>query len=283
MLNAEDGDKRERKGIFEMVNIKHRKRNITLLVVLQGLVVLTTLAQLYHKNYYNVFLCVLTLALFNIPKFVGKKFNVELPSVLESIILLFIFAAEILGEIQNFYTIIPHWDTMLHVLNGFLMAAIGFAMIDVFNNDPRFHFNVSPYFVAFVAFCFSMTVGVIWEFFEFAVDLFLKLDMQKDSIITSCASVLLNPTGLNEPLKFADISKTIITYMENGMLKEFSVQGYLDIGLMDTMKDLIVNLIGATVFSVIGFFYIKNRGKGSIANNLIPKFRKSICDDETEK
>ena len=116
-----------------MENKKHRKRNITLLVVLQGLVVLTIVAQLYHKNYYNVFLCVLTLALFNIPKFVGKKFNVELPSVLESIILLFIFSAEILGEIQNFYTIIPHWDTMLHVLNGFLMAAIGFAMIDVFN------------------------------------------------------------------------------------------------------------------------------------------------------
>ena len=266
-----------------MENKKHRKRNITLLVVLQGLVVLTIVAQLYHKNYYNVFLCVLTLALFNIPKFVGKKFNVELPSVLESIILLFIFSAEILGEIQNFYTIIPHWDTMLHVLNGFLMAAIGFAMIDVFNNDPRFHFNVSPYFVAFVAFCFSMTVGVIWEFFEFAVDSFLKYDMQKDSIITSFSSVRLNPSGLNEPLKFADISKTIITYMENDTIKEFSVKGYLDIGLMDTMKDLIVNLIGAAVFSVIGIFYIKNRGKRSVANYLIPKLKESICKEDLEK
>ncbi len=265
-----------------MENKKHRKRNITLLIVLQGFVVLTIVAQLFHRNYYNVFLCVLTLALFNLPKFVGKKFNVELPSVLESIILLFIFSAEILGEIQSFYTIIPHWDTMLHVLNGFLMAAIGFAMIDILNNDPRFHINMSPYFVAFVAFCFSMTVGVLWEFFEFAVDSFLKYDMQKDKIITSFSSVALNPSGLNDPVKFGDVIKTVITYIENGEVKEYTVGGYLDIGIIDTMKDLLVNLIGAAVFSIIGIFYIKNRGKGNIAKNLIPKLKAANKENENQ-
>lgn len=260
-----------------MENKKHRKRNITLLIVLQGLVILTIGAQIYHKNYYNVFLCVLTLALFNIPKIIDKKFNVKLPTVLESTILLFIYAAEILGEIQSFYTIIPYWDTMLHTLNGFIMAAIGFAMIDILNDDPRVHMNMSPYFVAFVAFCFSMTIGVIWEFFEFGVDTFLKYDMQKDFIVNSFSSVAINPSGLNDPVKLTDITKTIINY---GNGQQYIINGYLDIGIRDTMKDLLVNLIGAAVFSVIGMFYIKHRGKGKLADSLIPKLKKA---DEIKK
>lgn len=259
-----------------MENKKQRKRNITLLIVLQGLVVLTIGAQIYHRNFYNVFLCVLTLALFNIPKIIDKRFNVKLPTVLESTILLFIYAAEILGEIQSFYTIIPHWDTLLHTLNGFIMAAIGFVMIDILNDDPRVHMNMSPYFVAFVAFCFSMTIGVIWEFFEFGVDSFLKYDMQKDFIVTSFSSVAINPSGLNDPVKLTDITKTIINY---GNGQQYVINGYLDVGIRDTMKDLLVNLIGASVFSVIGMFYIKHRGKGRIASSLIPELKK---DEKTK-
>ena len=226
---------------------KHTKRNLTLLIMLQGFVVLTAAAQIYHRNYYNVFLCVLTLLLFNLPKIIDKKFNVKLPSTLESIILLFIFAAEILGEIQSFYTIIPYWDTMLHVLNGFIMAAIGFAMIDILNNDPRFHISMSQYFVAFVAFCFSMTIGVVWEFFEFTMDALFKYDMQKDYLLKTFSSVIINPTGLNDPIKLTDITKTVITHSGG----ESVIHGYIDIGIVDTMADLFVNLIGAAIFSVM--------------------------------
>lgn len=256
---------------------RHKKRNITLLIVLQGLVVLTIGAQIYHRNYYNVFLCVLTLALFNIPKFVDKKFNVELPTLLECTILLFIYAAEILGEIQSFYTIIPYWDTLLHTLNGFIMAAIGFAMIDILNDDPRVHMNMSPYFVAFVAFCFSMTIGVVWEFFEFGMDTLFRQDMQKDAIVNTFSSVLINPSGLNDSVRITDVAKTVIEY---GNGQTYVVNGYLDIGIRDTMKDLLVNLIGAAVFSVIGMFYIKHRGKGKLADSLIPKLKKA---DEIKK
>ena len=248
---------------------KHTKRNLTLLIMLQGFVVLTAAAQIYHRNYYNVFLCVLTLLLFNLPKIIDKKFNLKLPSTLESIILLFIFAAEILGEIQSFYTIIPYWDTMLHVLNGFIMAAIGFAMIDILNNDPRFHISMSPYFVAFVAFCFSMTIGVVWEFFEFTMDALFKYDMQKDYLLKTFSSVIINPTGLNDPIKLTDITKTVITHSGG----ESVIHGYIDIGIVDTMADLFVNLIGAAIFSVIGMFYIKNRGKGKVAENFIPQMK----------
>ena len=109
----------------------------------------------------------------------------------------FIFSAEILGEIQSFYTIIPLWDTILHTINGFMMAAIGFAMIDILNQDPHFHINMSPLFVAFVAFCFSMTIGVIWEFFEYGMDQFFLTDMQKDWYVPNISSVLLNPSAVS--------------------------------------------------------------------------------------
>ncbi len=89
------------------------------------------------------------------------------------------------------------------------MAAIGFAMIDILNQDPHFHINMSPLFVAFVAFCFSMTIGVIWEFFEYGMDQFFLTDMQKDWYVPNISSVLLNPSGLNDPI-------IIKRYYQNG-------------------------------------------------------------------
>lgn len=246
----------------------HRKRNIALLVILQSFVIITMIAQIVNGNYYNVFLCIFTLLLFNVPKIVGKKFNVTLPTFLEGMILFFIFGAGILGEIQSFYTIVPHWDVFLHLINGFIMASIGFALIDILNNHPKVHMNMSPYFVAFFAFCFSMTVGVIWEFFEFFMDIVMKYDMQKDFVLSSFSSVLINKKGINNPVRIGEITKTVITYGEG---QKYVVDGYLDIGIVDTMKDLMVNFIGAVIFSIIGMFYIKRRGKGKIAKSLIPR------------
>ena len=102
-----------------------------------------------------------------------------------------------MGEINSYYTKIPYWDTMLHTINGFLMAAIGFALVDIFNRSERFSVKLSPLFLAIVAFCFSMTVGVLWEFFEFAADTYLHMDMQKDWIVHEINSVMFNPDGLN--------------------------------------------------------------------------------------
>ncbi|MBE6688995.1 MAG: hypothetical protein E7588_06940 [Ruminococcaceae bacterium] len=238
--------------------------------VLSAIVLAVMVARFVRADYYAVFLCVLTLVLFYIPVIVDRTFNVSLPKELEAIILLFVFAAEILGEIGSFYTHIPWWDTMLHTVNGFLMAAIGFAMIDILNNSPRFHFNLSPVFVAFVAFCFSMTVGVAWEFFEFGMDCFTAGDMQKDRIIDTVSSVLLNPDGVNAPVILNDVTSTVIHYGEN---RTYTVNGYLDIGIADTMKDLIVNCIGAVVFSAIGYFYIIGRNKGIFASKFIPRMK----------
>lgn len=253
---------------------KYRKRDLTVYIVLRLLVILTIVIQAIRGNFENVFLCVLTLILFTIPSIIDKKLNIKLPNALEVIILLFIFSAEILGEIQNFYGIFKFWDTMLHTINGFLCAAIGFSMIDILNRSPRFHLKMSPLFVALVAFCFSMTIGILWEFFEYGSDVFFKTDMQKDRITSSIASVEINESRKNIPIKINNIEKEVISYYENGELKQRVIErGHLDIGLKDTMKDLFVNFIGAVVFSIIGLLYIKNRDEYKFAENFIPTMK----------
>ena len=242
------------------------KVNITVELVLFLLVIASMIRQLFLGSFQNALLCVLTLILFMIPKFLEKKLSINIPRPLEVIILLFIFSAEILGEINAFYIKIPVWDTILHTMNGFLMAAIGFALIDIFNRSERFSLKMSPYFVAFTAFCFSMTIGVLWEFFEFGADWFFHTDMQKDWIINSIHSVQFRNDGVNDPIHIYNITSTVV----NGEPLPF-VNGYLDIGLIDTMKDLIVNFIGAIVFSLIGIIYLKNRKETGIAASLIPK------------
>lgn len=232
--------------------------------VLTGLVLLSVVRQFFLGSYHNMFLGILTLLLFMVPQLIEKAVGVTIPTGLKTVILIFIFSAEILGEINAFYIKIPVWDTILHTTNGFLMAAIGFALIDLFNRSEKFSVKMSPYFVAFVAFCFSMTVGVVWEFFEFGMDWFFHTDMQKDWILPVISSVKLDPAGGNHPIQVAVESLVV-----NG--EEWNLGGYLDIGIVDTMKDLMVNFLGAVVFSVIGIVYLKQRGKGRLASSLIPQ------------
>ena len=251
-------------------------------IVLRALVVLMMVAQFFNGNFENVFLCVLTLVLFMIPSFIERTIKIDVPDTLEVIILLFIFAAEILGEIRAYYIQYPCWDTMLHTLNGFLCAAIGFSLVDILNRSDRFTFSLSPVYLAVVAFCFSMTVGVLWEFFEWAMDSFFHLDMQKDTVVNAIGTVMLDPTGGNVPQHIKGITDVIVVTAD-GIQRSLGLGGYLDIGLNDTMKDLFVNFIGAVVFSVIGFFYVKSRGKGRFARRFIPRLVKESGEKKTEE
>lgn len=259
-------------------NFRRGNRGMTIFyIVLVGIVIMSLIRQIVVGKYENCFTCILTLILFLIPAFLDRKFKINLPNTFEAIIVLFIFSAEILGEINAFYLKIPWWDTMLHGLNGFLMAAVGFSMVDILNRSERFKFNASPLFIALVAFCFSMTIGVLWEFFEFSADIFLNTDMQKDTILNAISTVDLNPDGLNVPVVIRGIED--ITVSGEGLIVDnkamesytFGIGGYLDLGIYDTMGDLAINFVGAVIFSVIGFFYVKNRGKGEFAKRFIPK------------
>lgn len=238
-------------------------------ITLRALVILALVAQIFNRNFENVFLCVLTLFLFTLPSFIERTIRIEIPDTLEVIILLFIFAAEILGEIQAYYVQFPYWDTMLHTLNGFLCAAIGFSLLDILNRNEKLKFSLSPVYLSVVAFCFSMTIGVLWEFFEFSMDQLFMLDMQKDTIVHTIGSVMLDPTGGNTPITMKHITDVIVV-TSDGTQQALGLGGYLDIGIVDTMQDLFVNFIGAVLFSFIGFFYVKNRGKGKFAPQFIP-------------
>lgn len=261
--------KRRRARLDLVAQIKKNKAVFAVYIVLRLIVIVSLVFALVRGNFENAVLCVATLLLLLAPSFIEKSFSVELPSVLEIIIMCFAFSHAILGEIGCFYVKVPWWDTMLHTLNGFLCAGVGFSLIDLLNRDKRFRFELSPVYVALVAFCFSMTVGVLWEFFEFGSDMIFKTDMQKDTVIRSITSVALDPTKSNTPVTVDGITSVVV----NG--RELGVGGYLDIGLIDTMKDLIVNFIGAVVFSVFGFIYIKYRGRKSrVVENFMVTVRK---------
>ena len=249
--------------------LKGKKTVVTIYIILRVLVILTMVAQFLNGNFENVFLCILTLVLFTLPTVIERRVRIDLPDTLEIIILLFIFSAEILGEIQAYYTYFHGWDTMLHTLNGFLCAAIGFSLVDLFNRNERFSLSLSPVFMAIVAFCFSMTIGVLWEFFECIMDSFFLLDMQKDTIVHDISTVMLDPTGGNTPVVLKDITDVIIVQAD-GTQTALGLGGYLDIGLLDTMEDLFVNFIGALTFSIIGYFYVCSRGKNKFAKRFIP-------------
>lgn len=254
------------------MELREHKSSFIVYVVLRALVILMMVLQLLNRNYENVFLCILTLLLLVVPSFLQITFKVELPTTLEIIILCFVFAAEILGEISEFYIVFPFWDTALHTLNGFLAAAIGFSLVDLLNRDERLAFRLSPLFLAIVAFCFSMTIGVVWEFFEFGMDQLMGYDMQKDTVIHAIRSVALDPEGRNVVYVIDHIRSTVV----DG--QQLPIDGYLDVGLYDTMSDLIVNFIGASVFSVIGYFYVKNRGEGKMAKRFIPRKKEKDRD-----
>ena len=243
-----------------------KKSSLLVYLILRALVIVCMIEQILRGDLNNAFLCLLSLVLFIIPTFIENEFKIKLPSVLESIIYCFIFAAEILGEINNFYGRIPYWDTILHTLNGFLAAGIGFSLIDLLNENSK-NINLSPIFVAIVAFSFSMTIGVLWEFFEYGADKYLKVDMQKDTLVSQISSVELDPNKSNKSITIKNIQSTQIN-TDKGIVTIDG--GYLDIGLNDTMKDLIVNFIGAIGFSFIGFLYINNREKYKFASNFIP-------------
>ncbi len=252
-----------------------KKSSLLVFLILRFLVILCMIMQIIHGDIGNAFLCLLSIILLLMPSIISHKLNITLPNTLEIIIYLFIFSSEILGEINNFYEIIPYWDTILHTLNGFLCAAIGFSLVNLLNNASE-KINLSPMYLCIVAFCFSMTIGVLWEFFEFSADRFLKVDMQKDRIVQTISSVELDPERANNAIVVDNIDKTILYDKEGNELMTIN-GGYLDIGIIDTMKDLIVNFVGALVFCSLGAIYLKNNKDAKIIDNFVPtKGRREI-------
>lgn len=253
---------------IKMTYKENKRSSLVIYLVLRFLVIICMILQILRGDLNNALLCLLSLILLFAPLFIQNKFEITLPNDLEIAIYLFIFSAEILGEIDNFFGIIPYWDIILHTINGFLATAVGFSLVDLLNKNSK-NINLSPFYLCLVAFCFSMTIGVLWEFFEYGCDKFLNVDMQKDTVIQKISSVALNPDGENKAVVVDDIGKTII-YDTNGDALQVIDNGYLDIGLNDTIEDLFVNFIGAIVFSCFAFFDLKHNRSDSFINRFVP-------------
>ena len=250
---------------IKMTYKENKRSSLVIYLVLRFLVIICMILQILRGDLNNALLCLLSLILLFAPLFIQNKFEITLPNDLEIAIYLFIFSAEILGEIDNFFGIIPYWDIILHTINGLLATAVGFSLVDLLNKNSK-NINLSPFYLCLVAFCFSMTIGVLWEFFEYGCDKFLNVDMQKDTVIQKISSVALNPDGEN---KAVVVGKTII-YDTNGDVLQVIDNGYLDIGLNDTIEDLFVNFIGAIVFSCFAFFDLKHNRSNSFINRFVP-------------
>lgn len=156
-----------------------------------------------------------------IPSFLKRKINLEIPSGMLVMYAVFLFCAIYLGEVRAFYYKIPNWDTILHTFSGAALGAIGFSVVSLLNKSEEITFSLSPVFVALFAFCFALSLGTVWELYEFAMDTFFGTNMQK----------------------FA---------LESG--EAFIGQE----AIFDTMMDFIVDTLGAFVMSLIGYISLKS-------------------------
>lgn len=242
-----------RKADFPM---KHANAVVlTVYLIIRIIVAAALVSAILDGRLYTAFQCLLSLVLFLLPSILNRRFSIELPNTLEVLVILFIFASAFLGEVHGWYLQYPIWDSMLHTVSGFLTTAIGMSMIDLLNRSEHVKFRLSAGFVVLFSFCFSITVGVLWEFFEFAADMLFHMDMQKDAYVQSFTSALLGGGRIS---------------VNTAALNGSPLPGWLDIGLIDTMKDLLVCAAGAVIFCVFGYFYLKFRGSGWITR-LMPR------------
>ncbi|MBO7342042.1 MAG: hypothetical protein J6U87_05115 [Clostridia bacterium] len=257
------------RGLWQ--EVKENKSAFLVFVCLWAATLGVLLGGVLAGEWQRVFTGVLCLLLFLVPPFVERSFSLQLPAALEISAYLFVFCAGVLGEIGDFYQRFPAWDAMLHAANGFLFAGFGLCLFSLFEKKRRVQTLPSPAYQSFTAFCFSMTVGVLWEIFEFAADYFLHTDMQKDSFLTSIHSVLV-PGEDGGVFRVENIVQVEIK-AANGA--SFSLPAYLDVGLADTVKDLVVNLWGAMAFCIIGYFWLKKR-RVALAAQFIPRVRERM-------
>ena len=175
--------------------------------------------------------CILGVIAMIMPGVLTKKFKLQIPTNMLLLYTLFLYGAIYLGEVKSFYYVVPHWDTILHTFSGAMLGALGFSFVSLLNNEEKIPVQISPMFVALCAFCFATTMGVLWEIYEFTFDGLLGLNMQK-----------------------------------------FALEGGADLvgraALVDTMKDLIVDIVGALAMSCIGYISLKYK-KGWIEKLLV--------------
>ena len=273
---------RRREKIAKVIGIdpnRHFKRKFILYVVTRMIFILVGVVSALFEDYLTASLCAIALVFFLIPTFLYNKFNIKVPSALEISAVLFTFMCVVGGEIGHLYAQFPLWDKILHTFSGFLIAAIGLAFMDFFTKRKSSVFRLTPFFAVFFAFFFALGVEVIWEVFEYMVDTFTGFtDMQADYYINYFTSKKAGGETNPVPIIVGGIKDVVITF-EDGR-EALVLHGYIDIGLADTMHDIIVGAAGALLFCVIEFVALVKRDKRmqKISESFVP--RKKETEEE---
>ena len=215
------------------------------------IVVISLVISCVRMNIEHIFLCVLSLVLFTIPNILKKRFQLYIPAAIEVCAVVFIVCGIVLGEVESFFVRFKYWDTILHTFNGIACAALSLSLVVLLNRQEKILFRLSPVFLLIVSVSFAMMIGVLWEFFEFGMDYFFGMDTQKDTWIYEFSTVALDPLQTGNLTTISPIESVSIN---NG---EIVLDGYLDIGLYDTMEDLFVTFIGAVAFNLFAAVYAK--------------------------
>lgn len=240
------------------------------LLILKALVTALMLQKLLAHKMVHAGLCFLTLLLYEIPLLL-RLFRMYTPPLFQITVALFATAANICGEMFEFYLTIPLWDSMLHIIWGFLASIVGVAFFDILSRRNGAIFSFSPGFLLMLALSFAGLTSIVWELFEYGMDTFFATDMQKDCYLSVVNSLLLNPDGINVP-----VSEAIETVAVNGSIWN----GYIDIGLHDTMTDILLNTIGSLFSSLFIYFGQRKSRSALMFRSLMPRPLQTRKDDK---
>ena len=129
------------------------------------------------------------------PAIIRRNYKVFLPVEFDFITILFVFLAVFLGEIESYYYRFWWWDTVLHTSSGFLIGIAGFLLLYLLNSERKIHQRMSPLFISLFAFAFALALGTLWEIFEFSMDQFFQLNMQKGGLVDTMWDLIVDTLG----------------------------------------------------------------------------------------
>jgi hypothetical protein len=268
----------KREKIAKVIGIdahKHFKRKFALYAITRIIFILVGIISALYEDYLTAFLCACALVVFLLPAFLYNKFNIKVPIALELSAVIFTFMCVVGGEIGHLYAHFPLWDKILHTFSGFLIAAIGLAFAEFFTKRKGSLLRLTPLFAVFFAFFFALGVEVVWEVLEYIIDTLTgTTDMQADYFINAFTSKKAGGETNPVPIIVNGIESVLIT-LENG--ETVLLPGYIDIGLADTMHDLIVGAAGALLFCTIEFIALTkhDRRMRRISESFVPKQQES--------
>ena len=134
-----------------------------------------------------------------LPSIISRKWKLEIPNLIYVLYYVFLYCAVFLGEVFDFYYVVPHWDTVLHFFSGAMLGALGFILVDLLNRSEKVRVQLSPLFVSLFAFCFALAAGAVWEIYEYTVDGVMHLNMQKYA--TEAGVMLIGRAALRDTMK----------------------------------------------------------------------------------